>query len=229
MATEISTKRIVVQSVVGLAIIAALLFGGAGTIAWPEAWLLLLAQTASSLIIVWWLRKHNPELLQERMNLWKRVVKPWDKAIVVLLIAASAPLFVLPGLDAIRYHWSHVPLPFKIIGFIGFILSYGLFFWVMKTNPYSSAVVAIQEDRGHKTITTGPYQYVRHPMYVGAILMFLSVPLALGSLITFVPSLFLTALIIIRTCLEDEMLHQELAGYAAYTETVKYRLIPGIW
>ena len=179
--------------------------------------------------MVLWLKKRNPELLQERMDLWKRVVKPWDKAIVVLLIAASVPLFVLPGLDAIRYQWSHVPLPLKVIGFIGIILSYGLIFWVMKTNPYSSAVVEIQEDRGHKTITTGPYQYVRHPMYVGAILLFLSVPLAFGSLMTFVPGLFLTALIVMRTCLEDKTLYEELEGYTCYAETVKCRLVPGIW
>jgi len=229
MSSEISTKRIVVQSVVGLAIVFTLLFGGAGTIAWPEAWLLLLIQTAFSLAIVWWLRKHNPELLQERMDLWKRVVKSWDKAIVVLLIASCVPFFVLPGLDAVRYQWSHVRLLFKIIGFVGFVLSYGLTFWVVKVNPYSSAVVEIQEDRGHKTITTGPYQYVRHPMYVGAILMFFFIPLALGSLVTFIPGIFLAALIVVRTYLEDETLRRELEGYAAYAETVKYRLIPGIW
>ena len=139
------------------------------------------------------------------------------------------PFFVLPGLDAVRYQWSNVPLPLKVIGFVGIVLSYCLIFWVVKTNPFSSAVVEIQEDREHKTITTGPYQYVRHPMYVGAILLFLSVPLALGSLITFVPGIILTALIVVRTYLEDKTLHEELEGYTRYAETVKCRLIPGIW
>jgi protein-S-isoprenylcysteine O-methyltransferase Ste14 len=207
----------------------ALLFGGAGTIAWPEGWLFLLTQITSSLVMVLWMAKHNPELPQERMDLWKRVVKPWDKAIMVILMAVLLPFCVLPGLDAVRYQWSHVSLPLKIIGFFGIVLSYSLIFWVVKTNPYSSAVVEIQEDRGHKTITTGPYQYVRHPMYVGAILLFLSTPLALGSLITFVPGIILTALVVVRTDLEDKTLHQELEGYAAYVEAVKYRLIPGIW
>lgn len=229
MSSEISTKRIVVQSVVGIGITVALLFGGARTVAWPEAWIFLLIQISSSIVMVSWLKKHNPELLQERMDLWKRLAKPWDKAIMILLIAALVPLFVLPGLDAIRYRWSYVPLPLKVFGFGGIVLSYGLIFWVVKTNPYSSAVVEIQEDRGHKTITTGPYKYVRHPMYVGAILLFFSVPLALGSLITFVPSIILTVLIVVRTYLEDKTLHQELEGYTAYAETVKYRLIPGVW
>ncbi len=229
MSSEISTWRIVVQSVVGIGITVALLFGGAGTIAWPEAWLFLLTQISSSIVIVSWLKKHNPELLQERMDLWKRLVKPWDKAIVVLLIAALVPLFALPGLDAIRYQWSYLPLSLKVIGFAGILVSYGLIFWVVKTNPYSSAVVEIQEDRGHKTITTGPYQFVRHPMYVGAILLFFSIPLALGSLVTFIPGIILTALIVVRTYLEDKTLHQELEGYTAYAGTVKYRLVPGIW
>jgi protein-S-isoprenylcysteine O-methyltransferase Ste14 len=215
--------------VVGIGITVALLFGGAGTIAWPEAWLFLLTQISSSIVMVSWLKKHNPELLQERMDLWKRLVKPWDKAILVLLIAMMVPFFVLPGLDAIRYQWSYVQLPLKVIGFAGIFVSYGLIFWVVKTNPYSSAVVEIQEDRGHKTITTGPYQFVRHPMYVEAILLFLSVPLALGSLVAFIPGIILTALIVLRTYLEDKTLHQELQGYMAYAEIVKYRLVPGIW
>jgi protein-S-isoprenylcysteine O-methyltransferase Ste14 len=229
MSSDISTRRIVVQSVVGIGITVALLFGGAGTIAWPEAWLFLLIQISSSIVMVSWLKKHNPELLQERMDLWKRLVKPWDKIIVVLLIAAMVPLFALPGFDAVRYQWSDVPLSLKVMGFAGILVSYGLIFWVVKTNPYSSAVVEIQEERGHKTITTGPYQFVRHPMYVGAILWFLSTPLALGSLVTFIPGIILTALIVLRTYLEDKTLHQQLEGYAAYAQTVKCRLIPGIW
>jgi len=226
---DISTRRIVIQSVVGIGILCALLFGGAGTIAWPEAWLFLFAQVSFSIGIGWWLKKYNPELLQERMDLWKRLVKPWDKTIIVILMASFVPFLILPGLDAVRYQWSHVPLFLKVIGFIGFVLSYGLMFWVLKVNPYSSAAVEIQEDRGHKTITTGPYRYVRHPMYVGAILMVLTIPLALGSLITFIPGIVLSALVVVRTYLEDKTLQQELEGYAAYTQTVKYRLVPGIW
>ncbi|MCL4538524.1 MAG: isoprenylcysteine carboxylmethyltransferase family protein, partial [Bacteroidetes bacterium] len=122
-----------------------------------------------------------------------------------------------------------VSLPIKIIGFGLLVLSSGLIFWALKANPYSSTVVEIQADRGHKTITTGPYQYVRHPMYVGAILWGFSVPLALGSLITFVLSIIVTSLIVVRTHLEDKVLQKELDGYTAYAGAVKYRLIPGVW
>ena len=229
MSSDISTRRIIVQSTVGLGGLFALLFGCAGTFAWTEAWLFILTQTSASTIMVLWLKKHNPELLQERMDLWKRLVRSWDKAIVILIIAAAVPFFALPGLDAIRYQWSYAPLPLKVVGFVGVVLSYSLIFWVLRTNPYSSAAVEIQEDRGHTAITTGPYQYVRHPMYVGAILLIFSIPLALGSALTFGPGFILMALIVVRTYLEDKTLRQELKGYIAYSETVKYRLIPGIW
>jgi protein-S-isoprenylcysteine O-methyltransferase Ste14 len=206
MSPEISTSRIVIRSVIGLGILFALLFGSAGTVLWPEAWVYLLMQVTSSLGMVMWMRKHDPELLKERMEAWRRLVKWWDKVIVILLMAFCVPLFALPGLDAVRYQWSHVPLPFEIIGFVGFLVSSGLIFWVIKTNPYSSATVEIQKDRGHSVITAGPYRYVRHPMYVGAVLQFCSIPLALGSLLAFIPGLMLTAVIVVRTYLEDKTL-----------------------
>ncbi len=229
MSSDISTRRIVIKSAIGLGIICALLFGAAGTIAWPEAWLYILVQFGSSMFMLIWLKKYNPELLKVRVDIWKRATKPWDRAILIFILVTCGPLFFLPGLDAVRYQWSHVPLLLKIIGFIGMILSSGLIFWVVRTNPYSSAAVEIQKDRGHKVITTGPYGYVRHPMYIGAVLGFFSMPLALGSLITFMPAIVLTALIVARTHLEDKTLRQELDGYTAYAETVHYRLIPGVW
>lgn len=229
MPSDISTRRLLIQSTIGLGVIFALLFGAAGTIAWPEGWLYMLIQFGSSTFMVFWLKRNNPELLKVRADVRKRVTKAWDKTILILIIVTCAPLFVLPGLDAVRYQWSHVPAPLKIIGFTGLILSSGLIFWVVRTNPYSSAAVEIQKDRGHKVITTGPYEYVRHPMYVGAILSFFSIPLALGSLVTFIPAIILTALMVTRTHLEDKTLRQELDGYTAYAETVRYRLIPGVW
>jgi protein-S-isoprenylcysteine O-methyltransferase Ste14 len=176
MSSNIPTQRLVIQSAIGLGIIFALLFGAAGTIAWLEGWLYMLIQFGGSILMVVWLKKNNPELLKVRADIRKRVTKSWDKAILILIIVTCAPLFALPGLDAVRYHWSHVPLLLKVTGFIGLILSSVLIYWVVRTNPYSSAAVEIQKDRGHKVITTGPYEYVRHPMYVGAILGFFSMP-----------------------------------------------------
>lgn len=229
MSSQNLTLQLMVRSLIGLGIFCALLFGGAGTLAWSEGWLYIVVQVSSSMIVVLWLRSHNPELLQDRMNLFKRIVKPWDKAIVILLIVASGPFFVLPGIDAVRYRWSDIAPLLKIIGFMGLLASSGLIFWVMKSNPYASAAVEVQRERGHTTVTTGPYRFVRHPMYAGAILWFVSTPLALGSFTTFIPGIVLTILIVVRTYLEDGTLHQELEGYTTYAKRVKSRLIPGVW
>jgi protein-S-isoprenylcysteine O-methyltransferase Ste14 len=229
MSPKISTLWLVVQSVVWAGILFALPFAGAGTFAWPEGWAYIVVQFSSWTAMTLWLKKNNPELLRVRAELWKRTVKPWDKVTLTFIFASFLLLFALPGVDAVRYQWSHVPLSLKIIGFAGIVFSNGIMFWVLKKNPYSSAAVEVQKERGHKVITTGPYQYVRHPMYVGGILMAASTPLALGSLITFVPVVLMTVAVVLRTYLEDRMLYEELEGYKDYTQVVKYRLLPGIW
>ena len=119
MSSEISTLRLVVQSVVWAGILFALPFAGAGTFAWPEGWAYILTQFSSWTVMTLWLRNNNPELLRVRAELWKRTVRPWDKVILTLIFTSFLLLFFLPGLDAVRYQWSHVPLPLKIIGFVG--------------------------------------------------------------------------------------------------------------
>ncbi len=229
ISSGISTLRFVVQTVVWAAILVVLPFASAGTFAWPEAWAYLLIQFSSWAVMSIWLMKNDPELLRVRADLWKRATKAWDKVILVLVFGGFLLLFVLPGLDAVRYRWSHVPLPLEIVGFIGIVIANGIMFWVLKVNPYSSAVVEVQKERGHTVITTGPYEYVRHPMYVGGILMAFFTPLALGSFVSFIPVAFFTAVIVVRTHLEDKTLQKELDGYAGYAARVKYRLIPGLW
>jgi len=229
MSTQISMLRLFVKVGIWFAVTFALLFGAAGTLRWPEAWIYILMQFSFSTAATLWLKKHDPALLRDRMKFMKRSAKAWDKAIILLMTAFFIPLSILPGLDAVRYQWSHVPLPLKAIGFAGLLVASGLIFWVMKENSYLSRIVEVQKDRGHKVVTTGPYQYVRHPMYVGAIVWLFCIPLALGSWTTFIPATILVGLVVVRTLLEERTLHQELAGYTAYARTVKYRLVPGIW
>jgi protein-S-isoprenylcysteine O-methyltransferase Ste14 len=221
--------RLIIRSVVWAGILFVLPFACAGTFAWPEGWAYIVIQFSSWTATTLWLKKNNPELLRVRADAWKRTAKPWDRVILIFLLTGFVALFALPGIDAVRYQWSHVPLPLKIVGFVGLAISNGLIFWVLKTNPYSSGTVEIQKERGHKVITAGPYRCVRHPMYVGAILMVVSTPFALGSLVAFIPVVFLTGVLVVRTCLEDKTLHEELEGYSAYAEKVRYKLIPGIW
>jgi protein-S-isoprenylcysteine O-methyltransferase Ste14 len=214
---------------VGIAVLLAAFFGSAGTLAWPEAWLYMIIQYSFSMTFAIWLKKYNPELLRDRMAFLKPAAKRWDKAILLVSTIVFVPYLILPGLDAVRFQWSSVPSLIKVVAFIGIILSLVLVFWVMKENTYLSRIVEIQKERGHRVITTGPYQFVRHPMYLAVIVLFNSIPVALGSLWSLIPSAVLTLLILIRTFLEDKTLHEELQGYSSYAEKVKYRIILGIW
>jgi protein-S-isoprenylcysteine O-methyltransferase Ste14 len=117
----------------------------------------------------------------------------------------------------------------QVLGLTGIILTGGLIFWAIRTNAYLGRMVRIQQDRGHRVVTGGPYRYVRHPMYVGIILLFPCMALFLGSWWAFVPAVLIGALMVIRTALEDDTLQAELTGYAEYAQRVRYRLVPGLW
>jgi len=138
-------------------------------------------------------------------------------------------MLVICGIDAVRFHWSNLPLILKIIGFIGYIPSVIIIFLTIKENAYLSEVVRIQKDRSQQVVKTGPYKYVRHPMYSGIILMILFTPFALGSFIALIFSGLIIILFIIRTYLEDKTLQNELPGYKEYIKKVRYRLVPGLW
>lgn len=221
--------KIIVRLVIGFIFIIAFLFGTAGTFSWPEAWLYIIIQFSFSTTLSIWLKKNNPELLKDRMTFMKKSAKSWDKAIMIGIIPFFIALLIIPGLDAVRYQWSQVSFVLKTISFTVIIASLALVFWVMKENTYLSRVVEIQKERQHKVITTGPYKYVRHPMYVGIIALFFCLPIALGSLYGLIPAAFMVIGIIIRTHLEDKTLNKELQGYKEYAKKTKYRLLLGIW
>lgn len=205
----------------------ALFFGSAGTFNWPEAWLFLFLYAVAVTGMVVWMKKNDPELLKERMS--KKDAKTWDKIIMVIYSILVMIMLAIAGFDAVRYHWSDVPLALKVIGFLGFFPAYMLIFWTMTQNRYLSDVVRIQEERGHEVCTTGPYRYVRHPMYVGVIIFVLCLPLALGSFFALILSAAIISVFLLRTSLEDKTLQKELPGYKEYAERVRYRLMPGIW
>jgi protein-S-isoprenylcysteine O-methyltransferase Ste14 len=225
---EDSTLVKVIKGVVTVFFILALLFVPAGTLNWPEAWLLLLLYFTAVTGIFIWMRTKSPELLKERMSRNKER-KSWDKKITTVYSFFLVIMLAVPGLDAVRYHWSEVPIFVKALGFFGFIPALGFAFWAMRENAYASDVVRIQEDRSHTVCTTGPYRYVRHPMYVGVILAMFCFPLSLGSFYSFIPVCLIVVLFILRTSLEDKTLQEELPGYKEYAQKVRYRLIPGVW
>lgn len=229
MVAENSSKGIMARLGIILFFFGALLFGPAGRLNWLEAWLFLIIYSAWAFPVVIWLKRNNPELFKERLSFFKKPAKGWDKIIVLAGTISFIALFLIAGFDAVRYQWSETPVFLQILGFLGLFPSLGLIFLVMRENTYLSRVVEVQKEKGHKVITTGPYKYVRHPMYVAVILLYFSIPLALGSLIALIPSSLLAIIIIIRTHLEDRTLHKELLGYEEYGKKVKYKLLPGVW
>jgi protein-S-isoprenylcysteine O-methyltransferase Ste14 len=175
-----------------------------------------------------WMKTNAPGLMKERMSRNKEM-KSWDKIIMSAYSFLLIILLAVPGLDAVRFGWSKVPLIVKVLGFIGYIPALSFAFWAMRENAYASDVVRIQEDRGHTVCTTGPYRYVRHPMYTGVILFVLCFPLSLGSLYSFIPACLVIILFVLRTALEDKALQEELPGYKEYAQEVRYRLLPKVW
>jgi protein-S-isoprenylcysteine O-methyltransferase Ste14 len=216
----------IVQVAVFILMLGLLLFLPAGRLDWPEAWIFLLGFVLVIVVAGIWSVRNNPDLINERGRVAENT-KWWDKILLTLYTLSFFALMVSAGLNA-RYRWSSVPLGFKIAGGIGLILAFGLVFWVAKTNAYLSAVVRIQDDRGHQVVTDGPYCYVRHPMYAG-MFFFECIPFLLGSWWALIPGGLMIVIFIIRTALEDKTLIAELPGYAEYAQRVRYRLLPGIW
>jgi len=226
------TPKLVVRIVLRLAVIvgllAAILFLSAGRLDWLEAWVFVAVYGSFLVMYAVWSVFRDPAQLQERGRVAENV-KSWDKTILGIYTVLLVPLFVLAGLDAGRFGWSSPPLAMAIIGWVGLIAASLLVFWALMVNTYLSRMVRIQSDRGHQVVTTGPYRYVRHPMYVGIIVLFLCVPLVLGSWWAEIPAALIAMLYVIRTVLEDRTLKEELEGYKEYAQQVCYRLLPGVW
>jgi len=221
-----SNLKLIVKVAFGIIFQVPLLFIPAGTFEWPEAWLFLFLFTCYALGATFYLKKHNPELLGRRTS-YKLPEKGWDKLFLLSTTILFVVTYIIMPLDAVRYKWSSVPLSFKATGFIGVTLSLIAIFWVLKENAYLFRTVTVQE--GQKVVTTGPYKYLRHPMYASFILMSVCIPLALGSYYALIPSFVINLLLITRTYLEDKELHRELPGYNEYAKKTKYKLIPGVW
>ena len=229
MAERGLVAKLIARFISGLIVLGAILFGSAGTFAWPEAWVYIIIQFGWSAAITVWLWSHDIELLKDRLKFTKKSAKGWDKILTLVSSPFYAAYLIIPGFDAVRYRWSDVPAWVEVLCFILVIMAFFWITWIMKVNTYLSRFVEIQEERGHKVITTGPYRFVRHPMYSGSTILLIALPVALGSLYALIPLAFCMVIIIIRTALEDKTLHNELEGYVAYAQKTKYRLIPGIW
>lgn len=225
--TSVSTLKIFAMLVGAFLMFLAMLFIPAGTFRWPAGWLYMLVYFSFATPVVFWLKKHSPDLLKKRFSVTGGNMKTWDQAIVTIMTFPFLGIFIVSGLDAVRYQWTHVPLITLISGFVGLTLSFGIFFRVMIENAYASRIVEIQ--KGHKVISTGSYGVVRHPMYAAGIAFAMLTPLALGSLWGLIPALLVIPLLALRAVLEEKTLIKGLPGYKAYTNKVRYRFLPGVW
>jgi protein-S-isoprenylcysteine O-methyltransferase Ste14 len=204
------------------------LFISAGTIRWIAGWCFLIQFYGFGFIMSKWLLKHNPSLLQERITgLGKPDQVAEDKVIISLVAIFYVAWLVLMSLDAVRYHWSHMPVWLQIVGGLILTASFYLIYLVFRENPYLSPAVHIQ--KGQTLVSTGPYRYVRHPLYSAYIPFILGTALLLGSWYGILFGLILISMIAIRAVLEERMLLKELKGYDIYMAQVKYRFIPYVW
>jgi protein-S-isoprenylcysteine O-methyltransferase Ste14 len=177
-----------------------------------------------------WLFRHNPGLLRERMRLLGTSDQPWwDKILYAVFEVLCYAWLVLISLDAGRFHWSRVPVLLQFVGAIVLVCSFYLFFLAFRENSYLSPYVRIQEERAQTVVSTGPYHYLRHPMYSAIVIFVVGTPLLLGSWYGVLFGMILVAVIARRAVLEERTLRKELLGYAAYMSQVKYRLIPYVW
>jgi protein-S-isoprenylcysteine O-methyltransferase Ste14 len=197
---------------------------------WWEAWVYAFIYIFGFAISRILAASHHPDLLTERSRMMQHEnTKPWDRILAPLVGLGGGLIPLVAGLDA-RLNWSFsFSLPVKIIALITILAGYTLGAYALIENRFFSGVVRIQTDRGHQVVASGPYSWLRHPGYAGALLMYMVTPLFLDSLWTFLPVFFLAIILIVRTYLEDKTLQDELEGYRNYSDQVRYRLFPGVW
>lgn len=222
------TALYVLDQILGIIGMGVALFWSAGRMDWWPAWAAIAVWLAFYIAMDILIIRFNPDLMAERLNPPKGT-KTWDQVILSILRLLQLARYILAGLDQ-RHGWTTgFPFATQIAALTVCVLSYALVTWAIASNIFFSRVVRIQHERGHVTVTSGPYRYVRHPSYVGMILFELAMPTLLASWWSIILSVPCAILFIIRTALEDRTLQAELSGYVDYARLVRYRLLPGVW
>lgn len=214
----------IIKIILGILLVGLLIFLPAGTLNYFNGWLLCGILFIPMFIAGIIMMIKSPELLKRRLSAKEKIGE--QKIVILLSLLMFICGFVLAGLD-FRFEWIKLPNFVSIIGCILFIIAYLLYAEVLRENVYLSRTIEVSENQ--KVIDTGLYSIVRHPMYMATVILFLSMPLVLGSIISFIVFLIYPFIIIKRLKNEEEFLEKELKGYKEYKEKVKYRLIPFIW
>ena len=217
-------KQAIVRFLGGVALLGLLLFLPAGTLMWRQGWLLMgilfVPMFAAGLVML----RRSPELLQKRLN--AREEQGEQRQVILLSALMFLAAFVVAGLN-FRFRWIILPDAVSWVAAGVFLLGYLLYAEVLRENAWLSRTVEVQKDQ--RVVDTGLYGVVRHPMYMSTLLLFLSMPLVLGSAISFVILLAYIPIIARRMRNEEQVLERGLAGYAEYKRRVRYKILPFVW
>jgi protein-S-isoprenylcysteine O-methyltransferase Ste14 len=226
-----SATRSLVTGLVRLGVLVllwgAILFGINGGFDWTLAWAFIGVYVVIAVITQIAI---GPDLRAERATAITKETSPVERVVTVISGVGQFGTLIVAALD--RRFWQAAPVMSNGVQWTGLVLvAVGLLIgvWAMLANKFYSSAVRIQEDRGQTVVTTGPYGIVRHPSYVGFILLALATPLALGSLWALIPAVVLAGAVVVRTADEDRTLRRDLPGYEDYTQRTRYRLLPGLW
>lgn len=217
-------KKIIIRFSLVPIILGLLILIPAGTFNYWQVYLYFTIIIIPMIFVLRYFLKNDPSFLERRTR-----AKEKEKEQLIIQIVFSFVFFsgfIIPGLDK-RFGWSNVPLIIVIIADLVILLGYLLIFFVFKQNSYASRIVEVEKDQ--KIITTGLYGLVRHPMYIGVIIMYVPTPIALGSYYGLIPMAAIPLAIIFRIINEEKVLCNDLPGYKDYRQKTKYRLIPYIW
>ena len=208
----------------GLVMVALLIFLPAGTVNFSKGWLLMGLLFGPMLIAGFVMLFKSPEFLAKRLDVKEK--QSTQKGVIAVSGLMFIAGFEVAGLDY-RFGWSQMPAPVTVIASVLFLIAYALYAEVMRENAYLSRTIKVEE--GQTVVDTGLYGIVRHPMYMASILLFLMMPIVLGSWYALIVFAVYPAVIVVRLKDEEELLTRELSGYAEYKKKVKYRIIPFIW
>ena len=219
--------RGILANLLTFAILLACLFIPAGTLSYWQAWVFLAVFAASSQALGIYFLTHDRKLVERRMKIGPAAEqRPAQKIISALFMLGFVGFVVLPAFDH-RFGWSTVAPVLSILANAIIVLSFVLFFLVMNSNSYAASTIQVEE--GQRVVSTGPYAYVRHPMYSGALLLVAAMPLALGSWLSVLLIVPFFPVLVWRILDEEDFLRKDLPGYTEYMRRVRYRLIPRVW
>lgn len=217
-------KKAILIFISAVIVISLALFLPAGTLDYWQGWVYMIIVLVPAVFVVSYFLKKDPEFLERRMKYREKEVK--QKKVIKWATILFVIGFLLPGFDR-RFGWSNMPSEISIIADVFVFIGYIICFIAFKENSYAARTVEVM--KGQKVISTGPYSIVRHPMYIGVILMYLATPLALGSYVALPFFILIVPFIFYRILNEEEVLSRDLKGYKEYCKKTKYRLIPYVW